>query len=139
VSTLAKLPAQCYVIPYHVALIHHFLGDKEKTLLSLEEAFEQRDLWLVWIGVEPAFDNLRPDTRFEQGNFSLNVLKGRPGELFAAVTLNPKQFKNCPARLRVSGGISLDRRTDTIQIQADRGIDGVELKLPFPSCKGEKI
>jgi tetratricopeptide (TPR) repeat protein len=63
---IAALPAQCYVIPYHVALIYHFLGDKEKTLLALEEAFEQRDLWLVWMGVEPAFDNLRSDPRFER-------------------------------------------------------------------------
>jgi len=65
-ENISALPAQCYVIPYHVALIYHFLGDKEKTLLALEEAFEQRDLWLVWIGVEPAFDNLRSDTRFQR-------------------------------------------------------------------------
>jgi TolB-like protein/Flp pilus assembly protein TadD len=65
-ENIAVLPAQCYVIPYHIALIYHFLGDKEKTLLVLEEAFEQRDLWLVWIGVEPAFDNLRSDTRFRR-------------------------------------------------------------------------
>lgn len=65
-ENIAALPAQCHVIPYHVALIYHFLGDKEKTLLALEEAFEQRDLWLVWIGVEPTFDNLRSDTRFQR-------------------------------------------------------------------------
>jgi DNA-binding winged helix-turn-helix (wHTH) protein/tetratricopeptide (TPR) repeat protein len=63
---IAALPAECYVITYHVALIYHFLGDQEKTLLALEEAFEQRDLWLVWIGVEPAFDNLRSETRFQR-------------------------------------------------------------------------
>lgn len=45
---IAALPAQSYVIPYHVALIHHFLGDREKTFAALEEAFDQRDLWLVW-------------------------------------------------------------------------------------------
>jgi len=65
-AKIAALPTECYVIPYHVALIHHFLGDKEKTLLALEEAFEQRDLWLVWIGVEPALDNLRSETRFQR-------------------------------------------------------------------------
>jgi tetratricopeptide (TPR) repeat protein len=64
-ENIAALPTQCYVIPYHVALIHHFLSDKEKTLLALEDAFEQRDLWLVWMGVEPAFDNLRSDARFQ--------------------------------------------------------------------------
>jgi hypothetical protein len=63
---IAVLPVQCYVIPYHVALIYHFLGDREKTLLALEEAFEQRDLWLVWIGVEPIFDDLCSDPRFQR-------------------------------------------------------------------------
>ena len=63
---IAALPAECNAIPYHLALIYHFLGDKEKTLLALEDAFEQRDLWLVWIGVEPAFDNLRSDKRFRR-------------------------------------------------------------------------
>jgi DNA-binding winged helix-turn-helix (wHTH) protein/tetratricopeptide (TPR) repeat protein len=63
---IVALPAQCYVIPYHVALIHHYLGNKEKTILALEDAFEQRDLWLVWMGVEPAFDNLRSDARFQR-------------------------------------------------------------------------
>ncbi|HEX3250128.1 MAG TPA: winged helix-turn-helix domain-containing protein [Pyrinomonadaceae bacterium] len=65
-ENIAALPPDCYVIPYHVALIYHFLGDKDKTLLALEEAFEQRDLWLVWIGVEPAFDNLCSDKRFQR-------------------------------------------------------------------------
>jgi len=63
---IAALPTECYVIPYHAALMHHFLGDREKTFVALEEAFEQRDLWLVWMGVEPAFDNLRSDPRFER-------------------------------------------------------------------------
>ena len=47
-------------------MIHTFLGDKEKTFLALEAAFEQRDLWLVWLGVEPVFDNLRSDARFQR-------------------------------------------------------------------------
>ena len=62
---IAALPAHCYVIPYHVALIHHFLGDRKKALLALEHAFEERDLWLVWIGVEPTFDSVRSDPRFQ--------------------------------------------------------------------------
>lgn len=65
-AKLAALPAEYYVIPYHVALIHHFLGDREKTLLALEGALERRDLWLVWMGVEPAFDSLHSDARFHR-------------------------------------------------------------------------
>jgi hypothetical protein len=66
-------------------------------------------------------------------------LKGLPGELFADVTLEPNEFRNCPALLRVRGEITLDRKTEAIRVQADRSIDGVELKLPFPSCNREKI
>jgi hypothetical protein len=74
---LVALPADCYVIPYHVALIHNFLGDRERTLSALEGAFEQRDLWLVWMGVEPAFDNLRSDIRF-QNLLELTGTRRRP-------------------------------------------------------------
>jgi len=63
-AKLDALPAERHVIPYQVALIHHFLGDKEAAIRCLESAFEERDLWLVWAGVEPAFDNLRTDVRF---------------------------------------------------------------------------
>ena len=65
-AKLEALPVERYVIPYHIALIHHFLGNKENALRNLETAFEQRDLWVVWAGVEPAFDNLRSDSRFQR-------------------------------------------------------------------------
>ena len=75
----------------------------------------------------------------QQGNFSMNVLKDLSGNLFAAVTLDPIEFNNCPALLRVGGEVSLDRKTDAMRLQADRRMDGVELKLPFPSCNGVQI
>jgi len=75
----------------------------------------------------------------QEGNFSLKVLKGLSGRLFASVILDPREFKNCQALLRERGEISLDRKTDAIRIQADRDLVGVELKLPFPSCNGVKI
>lgn len=75
----------------------------------------------------------------QQGNFSLNVLKGLSGKLVAAVMLDPNEFKQCPVLLRAGGEISLDRETEAIRIQADHRIDGVDLRLPFPSCNREKI
>jgi len=39
---IAALPAHCYVIPYHVALIHHFLGNRYTRIvraLRLDRAF----------------------------------------------------------------------------------------------------
>lgn len=75
----------------------------------------------------------------EQGNFSLTILKGLAGELSAAVMLDGEEFKLCPAVLRVGGEISLDRTTEGIRVQAERRIDGVDLRFPFSSCNREKI
>lgn len=60
-----KLSARRHVPPYHVALIHHGLGDRDETFASLEQAFAQRDLKLVFLKVEPKWNNLRGDSRFQ--------------------------------------------------------------------------
>jgi serine/threonine protein kinase/tetratricopeptide (TPR) repeat protein len=49
---------------YHVALIYCYLGDHEKTMDCLERAYTEREAWLVWLGVEPAFDALRAEARY---------------------------------------------------------------------------
>jgi len=88
---------------------------------------------------DPAIDGGAFALTDESGNFSLSVLKGLPGELFATLTLDPKEFKKCPAQLRVRGEISLDRRTESIRVQADRRLEDVTLRFPFPSCNQAKI
>ena len=75
----------------------------------------------------------------QQGNFSLSVLKDLPGGLFAVVTLQPIEFKKCPALLRVNEEISLNRKTEAIRIQADGHLDGVDFKFDFFSCNREKV
>jgi serine/threonine protein kinase/TolB-like protein/Tfp pilus assembly protein PilF len=54
-----------YVSPYHLAITHLRLNDRERALALLEEAQATGDGWLVWIGVEPELDPLRADPRFE--------------------------------------------------------------------------
>ncbi len=61
---LDSLSEQRYISPYQVALIYNFLGERENALSSLEQALEERESWLVWMGVEPSFDNLRGEPRF---------------------------------------------------------------------------
>jgi serine/threonine protein kinase/Tfp pilus assembly protein PilF len=63
-QNLDSLSEQRYISPYHVALIYNFLGERENALSSLEQALEEREAWLVWMGVEPSFDNLRSEPRF---------------------------------------------------------------------------
>lgn len=57
-------PATKYVSYYQVALAYCYAGQIEKACAALERAFEDRDGWLVWLGVEPALDVLREDARF---------------------------------------------------------------------------
>lgn len=51
---------------YSIALIHVGLGEKNQALRSLESALEQRDNWIIWLGVNREWDDLRPDPRFQK-------------------------------------------------------------------------
>ncbi len=59
-----KLSSKRVVSPYLVALIYAGLGDKEKALELLKLCLEQKSVWLLYIKVEPFWDNLRSDPRF---------------------------------------------------------------------------
>lgn len=54
-----------YVSPYLIATIHAALGDKNQALDWLEKAYEDESGSLIWLNSEPAFDNLRRETRFQ--------------------------------------------------------------------------
>jgi len=53
-----------YVPSYWIAMIHIGLGNKDQSFTWLEKAFQERSSWLAWAGVEPRFDSLRSDPRF---------------------------------------------------------------------------
>jgi serine/threonine protein kinase/tetratricopeptide (TPR) repeat protein len=66
-TILAELLAtteQRHVSLYNVALLHCFFSEGEKALDCLERAYDEHDVWLVWLAVEPMFDGLRNDPRF---------------------------------------------------------------------------
>jgi hypothetical protein len=54
------------VSPVFLAKLYLATGDTEQALARLTEAYESRDLYLVWLNVERAFDPLRPDPRFHE-------------------------------------------------------------------------
>jgi eukaryotic-like serine/threonine-protein kinase len=54
-----------YFPPYLLAMIHIALGENEKALFLLEEAYRQRDPYLVHLRKEVAFDPLRSNPRFQ--------------------------------------------------------------------------
>ena len=55
-----------FVTSYGYALIYAGLRDNEQALLWLRRAVEERSHWLVWIRVDPRFNALRADPRFQQ-------------------------------------------------------------------------
>jgi TolB-like protein/Tfp pilus assembly protein PilF/tRNA A-37 threonylcarbamoyl transferase component Bud32 len=63
---LTQVSAHSYVSPYHRALIHLHLGERQKALALLQETYAIRDGWIVWLGVEPQLDQLRGDPAFEE-------------------------------------------------------------------------
>lgn len=61
---LKAISKQRYVPPYNIALVYHGLGNSDETLRLLERAYEERDVRMVFLGVEPKWDTLRSDARF---------------------------------------------------------------------------
>jgi adenylate cyclase len=64
-AELRDLARQRYVSPCHVAGVHVGLGEHDQALQWLERAYEERDGILVYLKVEPRFDPLRDDPRFQ--------------------------------------------------------------------------
>lgn len=61
---LLKLSTTRYVPPYNFALIYNALGESGKALDYLEKAFAEKDVRMVWLKVEPKWNNLRREPRF---------------------------------------------------------------------------
>ncbi len=54
-----------YASSYGVAVVHAGLRDVEQTLHSLDEAFNERSHWLVWLKRDPRWDGVRQEPRFK--------------------------------------------------------------------------
>jgi serine/threonine protein kinase/Tfp pilus assembly protein PilF len=54
-----------YVSPGELAVLYAALGEREQAFASLEKAYTAHDLQLQYLGVDPLFDSLRTDPRFQ--------------------------------------------------------------------------
>jgi serine/threonine-protein kinase len=65
ISQMAELSKRRYVSPYGMAQIYAALSDPGRAFQWLDKACQERDTWLVWLKVEPGFDSLHSDPRFQ--------------------------------------------------------------------------
>jgi len=64
-TRLAELRQDPKILLYRVSLVYAMLGDKEDALAVLERAYNERASGLQTVNIEPPFDLLRDDPRFQ--------------------------------------------------------------------------
>jgi TolB-like protein/Tfp pilus assembly protein PilF len=64
-TRLTELAKQRYVAPFDIAEIHIGLEEKEQALKCLEMAYADHSCWLTWLRVDPRFDGIRGDPRYQ--------------------------------------------------------------------------
>jgi tetratricopeptide (TPR) repeat protein len=65
IRVLTQLSKQRYVPPYNIAMVHLGLGETDAALDWLERAFETRDVRLTFLAVEPKWESIREEPRFQ--------------------------------------------------------------------------
>ena len=73
-----------YVSPYGVAQIYAALNDKEQTYKWLDTAYRDRAVWMSYLAVDPLFDSIRSEERFQDllqrvGLPRVGIIKGSVG------------------------------------------------------------
>lgn len=64
-SRMADNPPETYQSPFGTAILYAHIGENLKALDSLELAYQQRSLAITEIAIEPAFDAIRSEPRFQ--------------------------------------------------------------------------
>ncbi len=62
---LRRLSSNRYVSPYWHAMVCTGLGKTRHAIEWLHKAYEQHDVWLAWLGVDPRFDEIRSAPGFQ--------------------------------------------------------------------------
>ncbi len=55
-----------WLILFFSACINAQIGDKDKAFEYLEKSYQERELWMAYLQVEPRLDSLRGDLRFNE-------------------------------------------------------------------------
>jgi tetratricopeptide (TPR) repeat protein len=55
-----------YPSSYAIGVVYAGLRDTQQTFVALNEAYEERSHWLVWLKRDPRWDSVRSDPRFRE-------------------------------------------------------------------------
>ena len=72
-NNLIEMSKQKYVSAYHIAAIYAGLKDKDHAFEWLEKAFQDRADWMAFLKVDPRFDSLHSDERFNNLLHRMNL------------------------------------------------------------------
>jgi tetratricopeptide (TPR) repeat protein len=64
-----------YVPPYNIAMVYQGLGNSDEALKWLEKAYVERDVFMIFLGVDAKWDPLRNDPRFISLLKRMNLVK----------------------------------------------------------------
>jgi adenylate cyclase len=63
---LAQEESKRHPMSLEIAHLYSRLGENEQAFVWLDKAYAQHDMWLATIKVEPKWDSLRSDPRFQE-------------------------------------------------------------------------
>ena len=66
IARLRTLSGNRYVSPYGLAQIYAALNEKEQTYRWLQAAYDDHAVWMTYLAVDPVFDRLRSEQRFQE-------------------------------------------------------------------------
>ena len=66
IELLQQQSKEQYISPYFIALDYAMLGEKDRAFEWLDKALQERSSWLVEVRVDPLWDLLRSDARYNQ-------------------------------------------------------------------------
>lgn len=65
IRQLENMSSERYVSPYGIAQAYAALNDQERSFQWLHAAYEDRSVWMSYLAVDPLFDRLHSDQRFQ--------------------------------------------------------------------------
>jgi Flp pilus assembly protein TadD len=77
---LEGLNKQNAVLPHSFVRVYIGLNDKKAAMKWMEESFKQRQAALIVLGIEPSYDFLRDEPRFQKMLEELKLTDGRSGQ-----------------------------------------------------------